>query len=100
MAPLGPNLCFAFLAGVEVVCAFIAASIAVSYNLFIGNVTDAVEVGVGLLFVRELSQRTYSAIRYGDRRQYRNFFVCLTVLLTVGMIIDPLAAKLFAGYIQ
>ena len=99
-APCGAPMCFACLAGVEVVCAFVAAAIAVSYHLFIGNVTDAVEVGVGLLFIRELSQRTYSAIRYGNKRRYRNFFVCLAVLVILGMIIDPLSAQIFAGYIQ
>ena len=93
---------FALFAGIEVICAFFAASIAVSYNLFIGEVTDAVEVGVGLLFIRELSQKTYSAIRlHGNhQKQYYSFFICLSILLIIGMIMDPLAAYLFAGYIQ
>ena len=96
---------FALLAGVEVICAFLSASIAVSYNLFIGEVTDAVSVGVGLLFIRELSSKTYSAIRNRgnngkNQRQYLNFFICLSVLLLVGMIMDPLSSYLFAGYVQ
>jgi hypothetical protein len=48
---------FVCIAGIEVVSAFLAASVAVSYHLFIGEITDAVEVGVGLFFIRELSQQ-------------------------------------------
>lgn len=99
-APWGMSIFFACLAGIEVVCAFMAASIAVSYHLFIGEVTDAVEVGVGLLFIRELSQRTYSGLRYGKTKQYRNFLIVLSILVTFGLIMDPLTAKIFAGYIQ
>lgn len=91
---------FACLAGLEVICAFLSASIAVSYHLFIGEVTDAVEVGVGLLFIRELSQQTYRGIRYGKTKQFWNFFIMLAVLVGLGMCLDPLSAKLFAGYVQ
>jgi hypothetical protein len=91
---------FALVAGVEVMCAFLSASIAVSYHLFIGEVTDAVEVGVGLLFIRELSQQTYHGIGSGKTKQFRNFFLMVMVLVTVGMILDPLTAKVFAGYVQ
>lgn len=98
--PLCVPTLFACFAALEVVCAFVAASIAVSYNLFIGEVTDAVEVGVGLLFIRELSQKTYSGIRHGNTKQYRMFFTVLAILLTAGMIMDPLCALIFAGYVQ
>ena len=97
---MGTPFLFACLAGIEVVSAFFAASIAVSYHLFIGEVTDAVEVGVGLLFIRELSQQTYTGIRHGEAKQYRNFFITLGLLVTLGLILDPLCAKVFAGYIQ
>jgi hypothetical protein len=99
-APWGIPKVFACFAGIEVCCAFLAASIAVSYHLFIGEITDAVEVGVGLLFIRELSQQTYRGIRYGKTKQFRNFFVVLFLLVALGMIMDPLTAKLFAGYVQ
>jgi hypothetical protein len=99
-APWGVPMCFAILAAVEVVCAFLAASIAVSYNLYIGEVTDAVEVGVGLLFIRELSQRVYAGIRYGKTKQYLQFFSVLTVLVVAGMCMDPAYAYLFAGHVQ
>ena len=99
-APWGVPMIFACLAGIEVVSAYLAASIAVSYHLFIGEITDAVEVGVGLLFIRELSQQTYRGIRYGKTKQFRNFFLVLALLVTLGMIMDPLTAKIFAGYIQ
>ena len=99
-APGGLPLLFACLAGVEVSCAFLAASVAVSYNLFIGEVTDAVEVGVGLLFIRELSQQTYNGMRNGNTKQYRNFLIVLAGLVLTGLIMDPLCAKIFAGYVQ
>jgi len=99
-APLGIPILFAIFAGIEVICAFLAASIAVSYNLFIGEVTDAVEVGVGLLFIRELSQQTYHGIGSGKTKQFRNFLLMVMVLVGIGMILDPLTAKIFAGYVQ
>jgi hypothetical protein len=99
-APWGVPMCFAVLAAVEVVCAFLAASIAVSYSLFIGELTDAVEVGVGLLFIRELSQRAYAGIRYGKTKQYLQFFSVLTLLVVAGMCMDPAYAYLFAGHVQ
>eukprot|EP00934_Nitzschia_sp_Nitz4_P003111 Nitzschia sp. Nitz4//scaffold115_size69933//41914//43113//NITZ4_006006-RA/size69933-snap-gene-0.83-mRNA-1//1//CDS//3329533511//3101//frame0 len=99
--PWGVPWLFAALTAVEVAACFVAASIAVSYHLFVGEVTDAVEVGVGLLFIRELSQRTYAGLRDGGKKkQYRNFLIVLTVLVCVGMVMDPLTAKIFAGYIQ
>jgi hypothetical protein len=96
----GLPMFFAVIAGVEVVCAFLSASVAVSYHLFIGEATDAVEVGVGLLFIRELSQQTYHGIGSGKTKQFRNFFVMVMVLVSVGMILDPLTARVFAGYVQ
>ena len=98
MAEFGNPLIFALLATLEVFMAFISASIAVSYNLYIGEVTDAVEVGVGLLFIRELSQRAYAAIRDGKAKQYGTFFVVLGTLITVGMLMDPFCEFLFASY--
>ena len=89
-------LLFAALAGIEVMAAFLAACISVSYHLHIGEVTDAVSVGVGLLFIRELSQRAYVGIRQGETKQYRSFFTVLTVLVVSGMLMDPLCEHLFA----
>lgn len=96
-APPNASMIFAILAAIEVVSAYIAACIAVSYNLYIGEVTDAVEVGVGLLFIRELSQRAYAGIRQGDKKQYRSFFTVLGTLVAIGMLMDPLCERLFAG---
>ena len=95
-APFGTTLIFACLAGIEIVAAYFAACIAVSYNLYIGEVTDAVEVGVGLLFIRELSQRAYTGIRHGKIKQYKSFFGVLTALVVIGMCMDPLCERLFA----
>lgn len=83
-------LLFAALAGFEVMAAFLAACISVSYHLHIGEVTDAVAVGVGLLFIRELSQRAYVGIRQGKTKQYRSFFTVLAILVVCGMLMDPL----------
>eukprot|EP00545_Synedropsis_sp_CCMP1620_P003354 CAMPEP_0119018520 /NCGR_PEP_ID=MMETSP1176-20130426/19602_1 /TAXON_ID=265551 /ORGANISM="Synedropsis recta cf, Strain CCMP1620" /LENGTH=263 /DNA_ID=CAMNT_0006972543 /DNA_START=85 /DNA_END=876 /DNA_ORIENTATION=+ len=96
-APNGSPLVFASLAGIEVVCAYLAACIAISYNLYIGEVTDAVEVGVGLLFIRELSQRAYAGIRYGKTKQYKVFFGVLTSLVVIGMVLDPVWERKFAA---
>lgn len=95
-APNGIALCFALLAGIEVVSAYFAACIAVSYSLYIGEVTDAIEVGVGLLFIRELSQRAYAGIRYGKTKQYRTYFTVLALLVVTGMVMDPLCERWFA----
>jgi hypothetical protein len=89
-------LLFAVLAGVEVLSAFLAACISVSYHLHIGEVTDAVSVGVGLLFIRELSQRAYVGIRQGETKQYKSFFTVLAILVASGMLMDPLCEHLFA----
>ena len=92
----GSSVPYAILAAVEVFSAFLSASISVSYNLYIGEVTDAVEVGVGLLFIRELSQRAYVGIRDGEVKQYKIFFVVLAILVAFGMMMDPLCERLFA----
>jgi len=99
----GWSFLFAILAAVEVISAFVAASISVSYHLFIGEVTDAVEVGVGLLFIRELSRQTYAGLKEGGNgknKQYKHFLVVLSVLVVIGMFMDPLTAKIYAGYVQ
>lgn len=97
LAESGSQMVFAGLAVVEVVAAYLSASIAVSYNLYIGEVTDAVEVGVGLLFIRELSQRAYAGLQDGGKvKQYKVFFGVLTLLVVIGMIMDPLCEYLFA----
>ncbi|KAL7577831.1 hypothetical protein ACA910_010579 [Epithemia clementina (nom. ined.)] len=117
-APTSAGLAFALLAGFEVSAAFIAAAVSVSYSLYIGEVTDAVEVGIGLLFVRELSARAYHGIRQKRNRmqnklvccgvrdksskiqQYRTFFATLTFLVVLGFIINPLCEYLFAAPLQ
>lgn len=97
LAEWGSQMVFAALAAVEVVAAYLAASIAVSYNLYIGEVTDAVEVGVGLLFIRELSQRAYAGLQDGGKpKQYKVFFSVLAALVVIGMAIDPLCELVFA----
>jgi len=83
-----PTMVFALLAGVEVVGAFLAATVAISYQLFIGEVTDAIEVGVGLLFIRELSSRAYQGIRHKGVKQNKSFFFMLTSLLTLGFLVE------------
>jgi len=85
------------LAGIEIVAAYLAACIAISYNLYIGEVTDAVAVGVGLLFIRELSQRAHAGIRYGKVKQYKSFFTVLAALIASGMLMDHLCELLLAG---
>jgi hypothetical protein len=99
--PLGiTTFLFACLTGIEIVSAYIAACISVSYNLYIGELTDAVAVGVGLLFIRELSQRAYTGIRYGNTKQYTSFFGVLTVLIGIGMMTDPYCEYLFVDQTQ
>ena len=78
------------------VCAYIAATIAISYNLYIGEVTDAVEVGVGLLFIRELSTRAYHGIRHKGVKQYKSFFFVLVLLVVLGFGGEALYERLFA----
>lgn len=87
--------CFALLAGLEVFCAFLAATIAVSYNLHIGELTDAIEVGVGLLFIRELSARAYAGLRYKKKKQYRQFFSVVFLVVLIGFILDPTYEAIF-----
>jgi hypothetical protein len=91
-----PTYFFAILVGLEVVAAYVSACIAVSYNLYIGEVTDAVEVGVGLLFIRELGKKAYSGIRWGEHKQYREFFTVLIILIAFGMSMHPLWEYWFA----
>lgn len=55
--------------------------------------TDAIEVGVGLLFIRELSSKTYVGIRSGKKRQYTEYIGCLIVLIFIGMCVDPLCER-------
>lgn len=96
-APNIMGVFFALLAFLEVIGAFAAACLAVSYNLYIGEVTDAIEVGVGLLFIRELSSKTYAGIRNGKRRQYHEYIGCLVVLILIGMAMDPLCERWLAA---
>lgn len=97
-APGRSTRLFACLAGIEVVCAFVAASISISYFLYIGEVTDAVEVGVGLLFIRELSTRAYHGIKTRKKtKRYKSFFGVLFTLILLGLLLDPLYEYLFAA---
>eukprot|EP00797_Seminavis_robusta_P011489 Sro186_g080730.2 (186) ;mRNA; r:67198-67755 len=89
-APFGPTMFFAGLAAIEVIGAFLAATVAISYQLFIGEVTDAIEVGVGLLFVRELSARAYHGIRHKGVKQYKSYALVVTCLLGIGFIMETL----------
>jgi len=92
-----PTFCFACLAGVEVVCAYIAATLSISYNLWIGEVTDAVEVGVGLLFIRELSTRAYHGIRHKGVKQYKSFISVLVALVAIGYACEAIYERAFAA---
>mmetsp|Transcript_6719 Transcript_6719/g.14132 ORF Transcript_6719/g.14132 Transcript_6719/m.14132 type:complete len:326 (+) Transcript_6719:276-1253(+) len=90
-------LAFACLAAIEVIAAFLAASVSISQKLYIGEVTDAVEVGVGLLFIRELSNRAYHGICLTNKKKnYRSFFLVLVAIVTVGLLVDPICEALFA----
>ena len=73
--------------------AFVAAAIAISYQLYIGEVTDAIEVGVGLLFVRELSARAYHGIRHKGVKQYKSFVGMLVALIATGYIVEALCEE-------
>jgi len=97
-ARFGTPLLFACLAGVEVVCAFLSASISISQSLYIGEVTDAVEVGVGLLFIRELSTRAYHGISNKKKgKDYATFFgVCSTIVI-IGLFSHPVYEAMFAS---
>jgi len=86
---------FAVLAGIEVFCAFLAGTIAVSYKLHIGELTDAIEVGVGLLFIRELSSRAYAGLRYKKKKQYRQFFFVVFLVVLFGFVLDPTYESMF-----
>lgn len=92
-----PTFFFACLAGIEVVSAYIAATISISYSLWIGEVTDAVEVGVGLLFIRELSTRAYHGIRHKGVKQYKSFFCVLVALVVIGFLCEALYERIFAA---
>ena len=82
------TMVFASLAAIEVISAFVAAAIAISYQLYIGEVTDAIEVGVGLLFVRELSARAYHGIRHKGVKQYKSFAAMLISLIAGGLLVE------------
>jgi len=96
-SPIGLSMAFACLAAVEVIAAFLAASLAVCYNLYIGELTDAVEVGVSLLFIRELSQQAYQGLRYKKSKQYGVFLSVLGLLIAFGMLMDPTCEGLLAS---
>jgi hypothetical protein len=64
--------------------------------LYIGEVTDAVEVGVGLLFIRELSTRAYHGIRHKGVKQYKSFLSVLVLLVALGFGGEALYEHLFA----
>jgi hypothetical protein len=93
----GSQMVFAAFAVIEVVAAYLAATMAVAYQLYVGEVTDAVEVGVGLLFIRELSQRTYSGLQGEGKgaKQYKIFFSVLGTLVVIGMFMDHLCEFMF-----
>ena len=91
------TIAFACLAGIEVVCAFLSAATAISYQLYIGEVTDAIEVGVGLLFIRELSARAYEGIRHNGVKQYKTFLAMMAFLITGGFIVEWFCERHFAS---
>lgn len=90
------SLVFALFVAFEVFCAFLAASISISQKLYIGEATDAIEVGVGILFIRELSSRAYEGLRQKKKKVYRSFFFVLLTMIVLGMLVDPLCEALFA----
>jgi hypothetical protein len=101
IAECGSQAVFAAFAVIEVVAAYSAATMAVAYQLYVGEVTDAVEVGVGLLFIRELSQRTYSGLQDSDEgkgaKRYKVFFSVLGALVVVGMFTEHLCEFMLAN---
>jgi hypothetical protein len=90
--PMSQTMVFAVLAAMEVLFAYGAATIAISYELYIGEVTDAIEVGVGLLFIRELSARAYHGIRHKGVKQYRTFVVLVTSLILTAFAVEAVCA--------
>jgi hypothetical protein len=101
IAECGSQTIFAAFCVIEVVAAYLAATMAVAYQLYVGEVTDAVEVGVGLLFIRELSQRTYSGLQDSDEgkgaKRYKVFFSVLGALVVVGMFTEHLCEFMLAN---
>ena len=91
------TMLFALLAALEVTTAFVAAAIAIAFQLYVGEVTDAIEVGVGLLFVRELSARAYHGIRHKGVKQYQAFFGMLLLLLVLGFAVEATCESLLGG---
>ena len=89
-------LVLALVIALEVFCAFVAASISISQKLYIGEVTDAIEAGVGLLFVRELSTRAYRGMRKKTKKAHVLFFCVLTLMIGLGMLVHPLCEALIA----
>ena len=49
---------------------------------------DAVEVGVGLLFIRELSARAYRGIRHKGVKQYKSFAFVVILLVSMGFVAE------------
>jgi hypothetical protein len=86
--PLSQTMVFALLAAIEVLYAYVAATIAISYELYIGEVTDAIEVGVGLLFIRELSARAYHGIRHKGVKQYKTFALVVSSLILTAFVVE------------
>ena len=76
--------------------AFSAAAITISQKLYIGEVTDAIEAGVGLLFVRELSTRAYRGMRRKKKKAYGPFFCVLLLMIGLGMLVHPICEALVA----
>lgn len=93
-------LAFAGLAVIEVITAYLSASIAISYQLWVGEVTDAVEAGIGLLFIRELSTRAYDGIRNRNsnikNKTYVAFCSIVLACVLIGLIVHPICEKMFA----
>jgi hypothetical protein len=88
--PMSQTMVFALLAAVEVLFAYVAATVAISYELYIGEVTDAIEVGVGLLFIRELSARAYHGIRHKGVKQYKTFALVVSSLILTAFVVELL----------
>lgn len=89
-------LASALVVALEVFCAFLAASVSISQKLYVGEVTDAIEAGVGLLFVRELSTRAYHGMRQKRKKAYWSFFLVLAVTIVLGMLVHPACEALLA----
>jgi len=89
-------LAFAIFVALEVFCAFLAASISISQKLYIGEVTDAIEAGVGLLFIRELSTRAFRGMRKKKKKAYKSFFFVLFIIIGLGMLVHPVCETMIA----